>query len=236
MLGTASDMRASESDRLFLATLQELIVLATDVLETSVNSLVANPSYCMDLISKLQTVGQLWDDHDDWEGRPWYVEILMAVANLFTILDWWKEEKRFWNFDDEAENEPIMFVMRPSKDEANRLDTGGGDYFRTGSGIGMEKSPMPGHFQLPLSEPLSAVSQGLSSPDSSAGLQTARTVFGFPTPIVPALPGTSTPKAQGVEELRVLAEHAKSVNIVMELGLQGEEIQYINDAIMEVTG
>ena len=45
-----------------------------------------------------------------------------------------------------------------------------------------------------------------------------------------------TPKAQDASDLKSLAEHAKSVNIVMELGLQGEEIQYINDAIMEVTG
>lgn len=45
-----------------------------------------------------------------------------------------------------------------------------------------------------------------------------------------------SPKAQAIDDLKFLAEHAKSVNIVMELSLQGEIVEYVNDAVLEVLG
>jgi serine/threonine-protein kinase RIM15 len=214
------DAEAVEANRKFLATLQELIVFATDVLEMSVNSLVARPSACTEIIQKLQKVGSNWDEHDDWPGRNWYVDILMAVANLSRVLDWWEAEKGFWNFDDEDENEPIVFVMKPSNaKEESRFDQD----FKAALD---RPDPSLKLTTLQLPEPPTAINVELSSPDT-AGPLTSQTAVA---------PSSGTPKAQAVEDLRFLAEHAKSVNIVMELSLQGEEIQYINDAIMEVTG
>ena len=202
-----------EADRQFLASLQELIVIATDVLESSVNSLLSKPSACTEIIQKLQRVGQNWDEHDDWPGRNWYVEILMAIAGLRRILDWWETERGFWAFEDDDENEPLLFVLKPK--EESKFD--------------QEFKAHNDRSDSPKSDPnMTAVTLEAPTPEDSDMPASARTV----QPEV----GGDTPKANDVEDLRFLAEHAKMVNIVMELGLQGEEIQYVNDAIMEVTG
>ncbi len=214
------DTENAQDERNFLAALQELIVLATDVLDLSVSSLMARPVSCPEIIAKTQKVGQQWDEHDDWPGRDWYVDILMAVANLKRVLDWWEEEKGFWNFDEEDENEPLLFVMKPSREES-RFD----DQFKAAL-ADPRFSPLASTGRI-LNEPSSTVSLETLSPDAQSGELTGRTEIG---------PVTGTPKAHAVEDLQFLAEHAKSVNIVMELSLQGEEILYVNDAIMEVIG
>ncbi|EIW72823.1 hypothetical protein TREMEDRAFT_25150 [Tremella mesenterica DSM 1558] len=202
----------------FLTALQELIVIATYVLDLSVNTLISKPSICREIVPKLQAVGQHWDERDDWPGREWYVDILMAVANLGRVLDWWEAEKGFWNFDNEDENEPLVFVLKPTREES-KFD----QEFR--AALSNKVSPV----SSTVPEPTSAISLELPSPAgwSGSGTYTGKTAVG---------PVAGTPKAQAVEDLRFLAEHAKSVNIVMELSLQGEEIMYVNDAIMEVTG
>lgn len=214
------DFDPSQDDRNFLAALQDLIVLATDVLDLSVSSLVARPVSCPEIIAKIQKVGQKWDEHDDWPGRDWYVDILMAVANLKRVLDWWEAEKGFWNFDEEDENEPLLFVMKPHREES-RFD----DQFK--AALANDRFSPLANTARTMNEPHSAVSLETLSPNNLSGEYTARTAVG---------PVAGTPKPQATEDLRFLAEYAKSVNIVMELSLQGEEILYVNDAIMEVIG
>lgn len=206
----------AETNRQFLASLQELIVIATDVLESSVNSLLSKPSACTDIIQKLQRVGQNWDEHDDWPGRDWYVEILMAIAGLRRVLDWWEAEKGFWAFDEEDENEPLLFVLKPK--EESRFD----QEFKAHNDRTI--SPMRTLPELP--DTASTLEN--PTPGSSPGNMTAKA-------LQPESANDSA-KAKGVDDLRFMAEQAKMINIVMELGLQGEEIQYVNDAILEVAG
>jgi serine/threonine-protein kinase RIM15 len=208
----------ADDDRRFLAALQDLIVIATDILDTTVTSMASKTTYCTETIQKLQKVGQNWDD--DWPGRSWYVDVLMAVVNLGKLLDWWEAEKGFWNFDEEDENEPLLFVMRPGKEES-RFD----QEFK--AAVPDQSSPATQALSIPQGDgPLSAVSLELPSPNTSGGGGTAKP------------PNVSTMGSPGghVDDLRFMAEHAKSVNIVMELGLHGEEVDYVNDAILEVTG
>ncbi|ORY28595.1 hypothetical protein BCR39DRAFT_559411 [Naematelia encephala] len=215
----AGDSEAADAERSFMAALQELIVLATDVVDLSVNSLVARPATCTDIIQKVQKVGSNWDEHDDWPGRGWYVDILMAIATLSRVLDWWEAEKGFWKFDEVDENEPLLFVMKPGKEES-RFD----EQFKAALA---DISSSPGSETLQIRDAsLSEIHAGIPSPDTLSTPFTGKTIG----------PTAGTPKAQAVDDLRFLAEHAKSVNIVMELGLQSIEIQYINDAILEVTG
>ncbi|WWC88163.1 uncharacterized protein L201_003068 [Kwoniella dendrophila CBS 6074] len=213
----------ADDDQLFLTALQDLIVLATEALDSSVNALVTRPSLCTEIIQKLQTVGSKWDRHDDWPGRDWYVDILMAVANLSRVLDWWEAEKGFWNFDEDDENEPLLFVMKPSREEP-RFD----QEFKAALGDS-KYSPALAPTTIP-DRPASAISLEVPSPGSSGPHTAKPSITGVPA-------GTGgTPTLQPVEDLKFLAEHAKSVNIVMELSLQGEQIEYVNDAIMEVVG
>lgn len=230
---------AADADRKFLATLQELILAATDVLETSVNALLARPARCGEIVQQLQKIGSTWDDHDDWPGRSWYVDILMAVAGLSRLLDWWEAEKGFWNFDDEAENEPILFVMKPvtndRSDHSNSVSgSTAGDYFRMAPGA-FERSPLRTSLRVEPEEPMQPAGALLDvpTPHAPSSPSTAKVPAG---PAVGAPAPACTPKAQAADDLRFMTEHAKSVNIVMELGLQGDDVQYINDAIMEVTG
>lgn len=202
---------AIETNRQFLAALQELIVLSTDVLETSVDSLISRPTCCADIISKLQRTGQYWDDHEDWPGRDWYVDILMAVASLSRVLQWWEAEKGFWNFEDDP-NEPLTYVFRPFKDTP-QFDLGGG-----GSAA---------------ASPLVLPSAGPVGPGTALTLAPSESHRQVPREDVAR---TTEETNQAVEDLRNLAEQAKSINIVMELSLQGQEILYVNDAIYEVVG
>lgn len=212
---TSAEQEAAEDDKRFLAALQDLIVLATEVLDSSVNVLITNSGTCAELVQRLQKVGSKWDDNQEWPGREWYVDILMAVANLSRVLDWWQAEKGFWNFDDEDENEPLVFVLRPGTQAREDVKD------QAAMPLSVRSSPVNTSLQLP-DPPGTGVLLEVPSPDSTQ-LGTAKQVEG-------------TPKAIATDDLRYLAEHAKSVNIVMELSLQGEEIQYVNDAILEVIG
>ncbi|BEI87152.1 hypothetical protein CcaverHIS002_0704980 [Cutaneotrichosporon cavernicola] len=210
----------TEAERQFLHTLQDLIVLATDVLDLSVDSLVSRPTACVDIIRQLQKTGQAWDEHEDWPGRDWYVDILMAVAALGRVLDWWQAEKGFWNFADDDVNEPLSYVLRPAKETP--------------------------HFDL---EPVSArplSSAGVSPivlPAQGPGLHDPSMLTASITlpplddhALNPSDKPTVSQALQAIQDLRTLAEQVKSINIVMELSLQGEEILYVNDAIYEVLG
>nr|ODN93204.1 AGC protein kinase [Cryptococcus depauperatus CBS 7841] len=228
-----------EEDRAFLQALQELIVLATEVIDSSVFSLKSGTSSCTTIIQKIQRVGFKWDNHSDWPGREWYVEILLAVANFGRVLDWWEAERGFWNFGAETENdEPLLFVMKPLREEL-KFDqeakvTQGESHYSPMSASASVASDQPSAFAL-------------AAPLETASPQTAKPEGRFYINLTPferlirhdgaemskmAMP----PKGQALDDLRFLAEHAKSVNIVMELSLQGELVEYVNDAIMEVTG
>lgn len=212
---------AIDTDRLFLTSLQDLIVLATDVLDLTVDSLISRPSACVELVRKIQGTGQAWDEHEDWPGRAWYVDILMAVARLARVLEWWEAEKGFWNFDEDAD-EPLSLLLRPTRDIPQfELEPGRADL-----------------------EP----SQAISSPALSAeqDLSQSATTITLPRSQLSDSPKVSAADAkdqyspdnaaQAIEDLRILAQEAQNVNIVMELSLQGEEIIYVNDAIYEVIG
>lgn len=75
----------------------------------------------------------------------------------------------------------------------------------------------------------------LREPGSLPGLMLELEVSSPTSPVSVSTP-METAKPQAAENLKILADYAKSVNIVMELSLRGQEVQYINDAILEVAG
>lgn len=214
----------ADADRQFLSALQELIVLATDVLDLSVDSLILRPMACVDIIRQLQKTGQYWDEHEEWPGRDWYVDILMAVASLGRVLDWWQAEKGFWNFEDEDADEPLSYVLRPAKENPH-FDLEPGFSARSLSSAAV--SPIA----LPAQDP------GGHDPSMSTATITLPPLDDEHAAVTQPEPMATSPDAsQAIQDLRTLAEQVKSINIVMELSLQGEEILYVNDAIYEVLG
>ena len=213
----------NEKNKAFLCALQDLIVLAQDVMDMNVNTLLTRPAICTEIIQKLQKVGARWDEtNNEWPGRNWYVDILMAVANLSRVLDWWEAEKGFWNFDEEHSDEPILFVVKPNAPLQTAREDGQFDV-PISSLSGTHRSSSTGPSLLFSEPPTTSISLDLPSSDSTGPGGTARQ-------------NIPSPNHLGADDLKFLAEHAQSVNIVMELSLRGEEIEYVNDAMLEVTG
>ncbi|KAI9323113.1 hypothetical protein BX666DRAFT_2021869 [Dichotomocladium elegans] len=99
--GTVSNMVTliSEDSYLptpFILTLQELIGLAQSVMDTPLDLFIDYNGMCAELVSKIQALGSEWDTHTEWPCREWYVRLLLGVAALNRVLDWWETERAFW--------------------------------------------------------------------------------------------------------------------------------------------
>lgn len=225
-----------------MTTLYELIAVATDVQEMSISQLTAQPKTCEQLVQRVQNIGKAWDEHPDWHGRNWYVQVLLAIASLSRVVEWWEAEKQFWNFDDndDEQEDPLLFVMKPADEAA--------------AAAGLPVTPS---IKQEFSESGSAMKVG---PDEEARLRMHRTTSaGRRTrddatkelTLMPSHPGTHTEpevrrgskfdntesaRVLATERLRLQAETAQNQNIVMELGLDGDHFLWINYAWRNVIG
>ncbi|TEB30177.1 hypothetical protein FA13DRAFT_1859051 [Coprinellus micaceus] len=211
-----------------MAALYEIISVASDVTETSVAQLMAQPKLCEQIVQRVQNIGKTWDDHPDWHGRNWYVQVLLAVASLSRVVEWWEAEKQFWNFDDhnDEQDEPLMFVTKPAEDETSpstkevelELDT-----FRLD-----DKPPSPRHAKKPTQEEIKAPTPPIPTPPVST----------TPPRLTPSkvLESTESARVLATERLRLQAETAQNQNIVMELSLDGDHFIWVNHAWRAVVG
>jgi serine/threonine-protein kinase RIM15 len=116
------DSFASEPPQVdpFISTLHDLITVCTDITETSPSMLTSKPGIGGELVRKVQEVGRAWDEHPDWYGRTWYITVLLAVATLARVVEWFEAERQFWRFEEEegedGEVEPLTFVLKPEFD------------------------------------------------------------------------------------------------------------------------
>ncbi len=201
-----------------LPVLQDIITLATDIQEISVNTLIAKPATCRDFVAKARRLGANWDDHPLWPGREWFVRLLLAVASLSRVVEWWEAESIFWNFvDEEQAHEPLTFVMKPLR------ETGSAEVSRHVSASAASRLPRAADW---LRSPPSSHSETMSPGFGASGTEL------FPQ----AVTQVSTPRIPPLDDLQMQAEHAKSVNIVLELSLGGEIIEWVNPAWEEVLG
>ena len=203
--------------------LQKIIGIATDVTETDVDILIAKPAACRDFISRVWEVGQIWDKDPEAEGRSWYIRLLLAVAGLTRVVEWWEAEKGFWNFDGDEDNEPLTFVLKPVREGE---PTGTPPVFarltsEAGSGRGTPGTVSSMSDQLEMAPELNL---DLIPQDFQA---TAR-----PSEVAASVPVL----LQAAQDLQLQAEHNKSINIVLELSLGGELIEWVNPAWHEITG
>jgi serine/threonine-protein kinase RIM15 len=221
-----------------MSTLHDLIAVCTDIMEMSSSALTSRPGMGSDLVRKVQEVGRAWEDNLDWHGRTWYVTVLLAVASLSRVVEWFEAERQFWNFEDkdDEEAEPLQFVLRPEYEEEHGTET-------------VLLSPTATKFEednlLRLTRPeiverrsrdervpqkdLRGPSLGLSQ--QSLLLQQRKDERVEPAQVV-----TETKRAQDAEDLRLKADKAKTSNILMELNLDGEHFLYINRTWFDVIG
>lgn len=230
-----SPSQATESDAAspFVALLQAIITVATDVLDTNVNALLSKSGLCAEFIQKVQHIGKAWDDHPEWPCRGWYVQLLLAVAGLSRVVEWWEAEKGFWKFDDKddaADSEPIIFVAKSAnEDRRPSIPLVAPSLSRTASDSGI-KLPVAGKRKKLSSSPA----------EMDIGDQSQQGVFPQ-TPTSAATQAAFTSSATSfmkptAQDLRVAAEEVRSATILMELDLDGETFHYLSPVWQTVVG
>ncbi|KAK0546010.1 rim15, signal transduction response regulator [Tilletia horrida] len=216
----------------FIPALQDLVTVAMEVLDTPIQSLTARPGACSEIISHIQLIGQTWDENPDWPGRSWYVQLLLAVAGLSRVVEWWEAEKGFWNFDDEndqADAEPLNFILGTHHTEAMEMqDTRSSQSNAATSVMGSPARNMsvsgprrPGGSSSPTPD---ALARRTVSESDSSRIMAAQHTDG----------DVSSQALEPVEEAPALLGK-EAVNVLMELSLDGRFI-YLSPAWTAVVG
>ncbi|RXW21945.1 hypothetical protein EST38_g3900 [Candolleomyces aberdarensis] len=210
-----------------MSALYEIIAVASDVTEMTVAQLMAQPKMCESIVQRVQNIGKTWDDHPDWHGRNWYVQVLLAVASLSRVVEWWEAEKQFWNFDDnnDEQEEPLMFVTKPPDDGLAPSK----DDMELEGFILDDKPPSPSRPRKTTLTPVDS-----KAPTPPLGVETNPT----PPRLTPSkvLETTESARVLATERLRLQAETAQNQNIVMELSLDGDHFIWVNHAWRVVIG
>lgn len=219
-----------------MTTLYEIVAVATDVLDMSINQLTANPKVCETLVQRVQNIGRAWDEHPDWHGRNWYVQVLLAIASLSRVVEWWEAEKQFWNFDDndDEQEEPLTFVMKPAEEEipANAPMQAA----RPDQDNALKLSPEDEN-RLRMSRTTSANRRSREEAPKDISSPAPHKDTEHPKPALTKFDGPNeSARVLATERLRLQAETAQSQNIVMELSLDGDHFIWINYAWRGVVG
>ncbi|KAF9006499.1 hypothetical protein BDQ17DRAFT_1389314 [Cyathus striatus] len=219
-----------------MTALYDIIGVATDVIDMSVAQLTANPKVCESLVQRVQNIGKAWDEHPEWHGRNWYVQVLLAVASLSRVVEWWEAEKQFWNFDEneDEQDEPLMFVTKPAE-ETPHIES---SHKQLEHELENFKLNDDTENQLRLARP---PSHGRRSRDEQPkDLTPAPGPFKEQKHVRSALTkhmdSAESARVLATERLRLQAETAQNQNIVMELSLDGDHFIWINHAWRGVVG
>lgn len=233
----------------YIPALEEIVTLAMDVLDTSIHALTSRSGACSEVISNIQTVGTAWDDHPDWPGRGWYVQLLLAVAGLSRVVEWWEAEKGFWNFDDESEQqdaEPIQFIMHGQgggvgNDDAHELRAFQQAHLSgsvAGSPVRPKAPPLP-----PLDPPVPSSSSSFGSPALEPRDRRAVSEGGDRSRLAAAAAAEEEIESQPLEpvdevqDAKRQGEEAKDTpNVLMELSVDEERFLYLSPAWKTVVG
>ncbi|EKM59153.1 uncharacterized protein PHACADRAFT_136458 [Phanerochaete carnosa HHB-10118-sp] len=222
-----------------MTTLYDIISVATDVVEMSISQLTADPKICERLVTRVQNIGKVWDEHPDWHGRNWYVQVLLAIASLSRVVEWWEAEKQFWNFDDndDEQEEPLLFVTKPpdenvaaaavpSTPSLKHEVSESGSALRVGS---EEES------RLRMSRTTSAGRR--SREDATKNLMlTPSKDHKDADQSGSKFDNSESARVLATERLRLQAETAQNQNIVIELTLDGDHLIWMNYAWRNVIG
>lgn len=216
-----------------MTVLYDIIGVATDIIDMSITQLTAQPKVCEALVQRVQNIGKAWDEHPDWHGRHWYVQVLLAVASLSRVVEWWEAEKAFWNFDDndDEQDEPLTFVMKPAEDSV--IPPVPTPTFNQQEGEGSSLSfTTDDENKLRLTRPMSQTRKSRDEVPKELAMSRPREE---------AHPSGSnkmmeSARVLATERLRLQAETAQNQNIVLELSLDGDHFIWVNYAWRVVVG
>ncbi|GAA5922084.1 uncharacterized protein JCM15063_003180 [Sporobolomyces koalae] len=206
----------------FIVLLQEIITIATEIIDTPISKLTALPGSCAEYIGKVQQIGEGWNENPELPCRGWYVQLLLAVAGLSRVVEWWEAEKGFWSFDDgdNEDAEPILFISKGGHvDESPEIRA-------RGDSVSVPSLAPPAGAQPPHWSPLGI---DLGAPDESIDTRSTRSR----APTASAGPDDTRHRA---EELKQAVEAITSQTLLMELSLDGQLFQYLSSAWQDIVG
>lgn len=218
-----------------MTTLYDLIGIATDVQEMSINQLTANPKVCEQLVQRVQNIGKAWDEHPDWHGRNWYVQVLLAIASLSRVVEWWEAEKQFWNFDDndDEQDEALTFVMKPADEEEAVAPTP--SVRAEVEGTRTLRFQQDDENKLRMSRTVSQQRRTRDETPKDLSVMPAKEIE-QPRSTSKFADNTESARVLATERLRLQAEHAQNQNIVLELSMDGDHFIWVNYAWRNVVG
>ncbi|GAA5839142.1 hypothetical protein JCM3766R1_002269 [Sporobolomyces carnicolor] len=203
----------------FIVLLQEIITVATEILDTPINKLTARPGSCAEYIGKVQQIGEAWNDNPELPCRGWYVQLLLAVAGLSRVVEWWEAEKGFWSFDegDNEDAEPIVFISKGNNSEDS-------PEIRARTDTLSVPALSPGQ-----SARWSPLGIDLGAPDDAIDARSTRSR----DPTASLAPEDTKGRA---EELKQAVEAITAQTLLMELSLDGQLFQYLSSAWQDLVG
>ena len=189
-----------------LTPLQSLAVIATELRARTLHMLLEQPSVCSEYICRVQVLGAAWDVHPEWLGRGWYVELLLTIAGLSRVLEWWDAEHRFWS-------------METDRDAPSRLTRECSTDISPASTMEMAASSASGP-RAGVSASGSHVSADAPGPGRGSGTSSS---------VDHAMPAAPMPLSNSPPAADTLP------NVLMEVSLEGR-VQYLSPAWARVVG
>lgn len=204
----------------FIVLLQEIITIATEVLDTPISILTAQSGSCAEYIQRVQVIGKAWDDNPELPCRGWYVQLLLAVAGLSRVVEWWEAERGFWTFDDgdEEDAEPILFVAKPIEEDLVEIRS-----------PGQSIAPLPPQDSPNLIQKYSplGIDLGLEGNEQATFSQLLD---------VGPIAETEENTKRDADDLREAVDQVRSQTLLMELSLDGQLFQYLSSAWLDLVG
>ncbi|SCV68579.1 BQ2448_700 [Microbotryum intermedium] len=230
---TPNAIQSHVAQSAFIVLLQEIITVATEILDTPVSKLTSNPHSCSDFISRVQQIGKAWDDNPELACRGWYVQLLLAVAGLSRVIEWWDAERGFWSFSegDDADAEPILFVTKPTTEQSPEARARGDSCSSSAGAILAAGNTMPEGIvgSAPRWSPL-----GIDLGEQSANPGDSESTQQFDD--IDADAASEDAAEAHHEDLRQTVEQIRSSTLLMELTLDDQLFQYLSSAWQELVG
>ncbi|GAA5857047.1 hypothetical protein JCM8547_007931 [Rhodosporidiobolus lusitaniae] len=209
----------------FIVLLQEITSVASEILDTPISKLTSKPGTCAEYITRVQQIGEAWNDNPELPCRGWYVQLLLAVAGLSRVVEWWEAEKGFWTFDEAAEvdSEPILFVAKPNADESPEV---------RGRGESISSVPSTTALQPPAPKwsPL-----GIDLGEQNEQMEVLAD-DGKRREREPSAEVSEGEIKRRAEDLRQAVENIRQQTLLMELSLDGQLLQYLSSAWQDLVG
>jgi hypothetical protein len=215
----------------FILRLQDLISVAQNVMDTSLDEIIETSGACAEAVAKIQAIGIQWDVNPEWPCREWYVRLLLGIAALNRVVEWWAAERGFWTSSGTAcgsSNSAGGGIMTAISSVAPS-DTEGDDMDTVSNLSRMEETEdeEESHMSLDEAESQRSVSTRMKINDESNSR--------FPV-YEDEYNNDMEDEHLDSSKLQEEAERSQSSTIIVELSLQTTIVQYVSPVWLEVVG